>query len=224
MAIATWWSGDALPNLTPRAGFVVAESRDDREQAELQRLPLAEIRARRQAGNVPYVGYLNGTPVTYGWVARSTIAIGEVDLVRELPHTERYLWDFATLPEWQGHGFYPRLLQGILRQERAERFWIIYAPENRPSGAGIHKAGFATVAELSFDAERVVRLAVLGDPERARAAAAVLGLALVDDPLAPCWHCGTQTEAGCWPEQQDEAHACTCAIELKSQIPLMVRG
>ena len=55
-----------------------------------------------------------------------------------LPPTERYLWDFATLPAWQGYGMYPRLLQGILTQQppEVERVWIIYAPENTPSGVG----------------------------------------------------------------------------------------
>jgi hypothetical protein len=46
-------------------------------------------------------------------------------------------------PEWQGYGIYPRLLQHILMQQSStvERIWIIHAPENSPSGAGMTKAG-----------------------------------------------------------------------------------
>jgi hypothetical protein len=65
------------------------------------------------------------------------------------------LWDFATLPAWQGYGLYPRLLQRILTQQPlpVERVWIIYAPENTPSGVGMHKAGLRVVDHLSFRRE-----------------------------------------------------------------------
>jgi hypothetical protein len=88
--------------------------------------------------------------------------------------------------------------------QEAERFWIIYAPENLPSGAGMRKAGFTPAAELSFDADHQVRLAPLGAHEHARAAAELLGVPLIDDPLAPCWCCQSGETAGtasttCWP-------------------------
>ena len=185
--------------------------------AALNRIPIEEVRARRKDGHRPDVGYLHGTPVGYGWVATRLIAIGELELMLELPGRDRYLWDFATLSEWQGRRLYPRLLQAILQQESltAERFWIIYAPENRPSGAGMRKAGFTPAAELSFDPDRQVRLAPLGRHERAGAAADLLGLPLVADPLAPCWCCQSHASAACWPEPDSPVRACTCAIERK---------
>ena len=107
---------------------------------------------RRIDGHRPYVARMDGQPVAYGWLATSKVSIGELDINVELPPDDRYLWDFATLPNWQGRGLYPRLLQSILEQEiqNAKRFWIIHAPENLPSGAGMSKAGFEFVGQLSF--------------------------------------------------------------------------
>ena len=81
--------------------------------------------------------------MAYGWVATRVASIGELKLTITLSSSDRYLWDFATLPEWQGRSLYPHLLQANLHHEReAERFWIIYAPEKLPWGAGMRKAGF----------------------------------------------------------------------------------
>jgi hypothetical protein len=208
MALATWWRSDTLPSLPVIPGFHAAVSDDDVMLARLNRIPLVEVRARRRDGHRPYVGRLHGIPVTYGWVATRSASIGELNLTIRLSQIHRYLWDFATLPAWQGRGLYPRLLQAILRQEvEAERFWIIYAPENLPSGAGMRKAGFLAATELSFDADHQVRLATLGAP-------------LVEHQLAPCWCCQNgettdRTSPACWPPSGFEATACTCAIAAK---------
>jgi GNAT superfamily N-acetyltransferase len=114
--------------------------------------------------------------VTYGWVATREASIGELNLVFPITADSRYLWDFATLPDWQGKGLYPRLLQAIVQAERAERFWIIHAPENLPSGAGIHKAGFQAVGQLSFQHDNSLGLIPFELPERARIGAALLGV------------------------------------------------
>jgi hypothetical protein len=37
--------------------------------------------------------------------------IGEFDLKFEITSDDRYLKDFVTLPDWQGFGLYPRMLQ-----------------------------------------------------------------------------------------------------------------
>ena len=107
-------------------------------------------------------------------------SIGELDIRFALPATERYLWDFATLPEWQGYGIYPRLLQHILMQQSStvERVWIIHAPENSPSGAGMTKAGLLPVGQLSFGSDGGVGLAPFEQLERAQAGAALLGIPL----------------------------------------------
>lgn len=223
MSLATWWVNDPLPNLPPRPGFAVRPAADAAELAHLNQLTLAEVQARWAAGHQAYVGALHGRPVTYGWVATRTASIGELDLVFTLPAEDRYLWDFATLPEWQGRGLYPRLLQGIAAASAgaARRLWIIHAPENLPSGAGMHKAGFEPVGQLSFRAEGGVGLAALGPIERAQAGAELLGVPLIDTVLAPCWTCGgaapmpSTAASNCWPPLKPAAQPCCCARPVK---------
>jgi hypothetical protein len=65
-----------------------------------------------------------------------------------------------------------------------------------------------------------VRLAAIGARERARAAAALLGVPLVEEQLAPCWCCQSvettdNISPTCWPPSGHAAVACTCAIEAK---------
>src|SRR3712207_4897461 len=117
MALATWWTEDPLPLERPLPGFQAAPADDDVELAALNGISVDDVRARRAAGHRPYIGRLDGVPVTYGWVATREASIGELDLTFRLSPEDRYLWDFATLPEWQGRGLYPRLLQTILIAE-----------------------------------------------------------------------------------------------------------
>lgn len=234
MALATWWRGDALPPLSLLAGFRVEASRDEALIAHINRLALEEVRQRMDAAHQPYIAFVEQTPVGYGWVATEEASIGELNLRFALPATERYLWDFATLPEWQGYGIYPRLLQHIVRQlaPAVERVWIIYAPENSPSGAGMSKAGLLPVGQLSFGSDGAVGLAPFEAPERAQAGAALLGIPLIENVLAPCWHCGGTTHsrgtaadaASCWPPLAPAAPRCTCAIELKPAKPYAASG
>ena len=138
MALATWWRGDSAPQLASLAGFRVEASRDAHLIAHITRLAPNEVRLRMDTGHQPYLAYVQQVPVGYGWMATQEASIGELGLQFALPETDRYLWDFATLPEWQGYGIYPRLLQHMLMQQSStvEHVWIIHAPENSPSGRG----------------------------------------------------------------------------------------
>jgi hypothetical protein len=209
MALASWWHGDPVPQLPELDGFQVVPAHDDTELARLNHISVQEARARRAAGHQPYLGVLNGTPVAYGWSASRAASIGELDLTFTLAHRERYLWDFVTLPEWQGRGIYPHLLQGIIAHESAtaERFWIIHAPENLPSGAGMGKAGLTPVGRLSYGEDGRVVLALTGAEERGRAGAVLLGVRLVDGAASPCWHCGGAHECSGDP--------CPCATPIR---------
>ena len=82
---------------------------------------------------------------------------------------------------------YPRLLQHILMQQSStvERVWIIHAPENSPSGAGMTKAGLLPVGQLSFRSDGGVGLAPFELLERAQAGAALLGIPLIESVH---WH------------------------------------
>lgn len=225
MALATWWSGDVVPSLSLLPGFRVEASRDEQLIAQINRLAPNEVRQRLGTGHQPYLASIEQVPVAYGWMATQAASIGELGIHFALPATERYLWDFATLPEWQGYGIYPRLLQHILMQRSPtiERVWIIHAPENSPSGAGMSKAGLLPVGQLSFGSDGGVGLAPFEQLERAQAGAALLGIPLIETVLAPCWHCGGATHihsttvdaSSCWPPLRPTTHACTCAVELK---------
>jgi GNAT superfamily N-acetyltransferase len=214
MALASWWQNDPLPTLKALPDFSVKLADNNLELARLNRLSVREVETRKQAGHRPYIGWMDGTPVTYGWVATRAASIGELDLDFALPANERYLWDFATHADWQGRGLYPRLLQAIIRAEGAERYWIIYAPENLPSGAGIQKAGFQIVGQLSFRADGRVGLIPTDNAafEKAGIGAVRLGVDLFDDGLSPCWGCIGQVVCKC----KINPELCTCAIEVHS--------
>ena len=152
--------------------------------------------------------------------------------VRELVVTllcQGVLARLVTLPQHRGQGIYPRLLDGIVRAElaEAERFWIAYAPENHASATGIHRAGFTTVADLSFDAlgRPAVRDRV---PGGGAAAARLLGLPRAEAPLSPCWRCVRQgahaalsCAAGscCCDYQRVESGCVTNAIPVTAGLP-----
>ena len=225
MALATWWRGDSVPELSLLSGFRVEASRDTHLIADITRLAPGEVDQRMHTGHQPYLAYVEQTPVGYGWMATQEASIGELGLQFALPATDRYLWDFATLPEWQGYGIYPRLLQHIVMQQSStvERIWIIHAPENSPSGAGMTKAGLLPIGQLSFQGDGGVALAPFESRERAQAGAALLGIPLIESVLAPCWSCGGATHThstvvnvdSCWPPRRTTTQPCSCAIERK---------
>lgn len=207
MALATWWYEDGIPQLALQAGLSVEVATDDRQLAAIAGLPIDEVTGRRANGHRPYLAVLDGEPAGYGWVATRVASIGELNLEIDLPVGHRYLWDFATLPAFRGRGVYPQLLAEIVRREcpPATRFWIIFAPENLPSGIGIERAGFVSIAELSFADDGKAALAPLGDLKRAEEGCRLMGLDLVSRELDPCWTCG-----GCSCEPSE--NGCCCAI------------
>jgi GNAT superfamily N-acetyltransferase len=225
MALSTWWQGDSLPHLAALPELTVAVDSDGDRLAKLTNLTPAEVNARLDAGNRAYVAAIAGEPAAYGWVATITADIGELELGFSLPATDRYLWDFVTLEHYRGRGIYPRLLQAIIRSESvgASRFWIIHAPENSASGAGIRKAGFTAVSSLSFTRELRPGAATSTPDQRAQAGAALLGLPLLDAAsedrvIAPCWRCvlagkyRSESAAPCWPLDGSPPGACHCVV------------
>lgn len=213
MALATWWAVDDMPELEELSGFIANTSANDEVLAAINHISFAEAQVRRSHGHRAYIAYMNGVPTACGWVATQQASIGELALNFAVPASERYLWDFATLPEWQGYGIYPRLLQAILRAESgsAIRFWIIYAPENLPSGAGMQKAGFVSVGQLSFQRNGSVVLVPLDGVDRARRGADLLGVPFIEGEVSPCWRCVEMLVCSC---DHDPAH-CTYAIDVR---------
>jgi GNAT superfamily N-acetyltransferase len=207
MPFATRHRDDPMPAAEPIPGLTVRREGSAARMAELQGRAVAEMEGRFAAGHRAYLALLDGAPAAWGWVATREAEIGELGTTFDVPAGERYLWNFVTLPSHRGRGIYPRLLQSILRAEaaEAERFWIGYAPENHASGAGIRKAGFTTVAEISFDEEgrpAVKPLVADGDREAAR----LLGLR-VAEAVAACWRC---VRAGKHPAMACAEGECCC--------------
>lgn len=226
MSLATYWTEDPITVLPPLHRFTAGPALDWHELAYINRLSHKEVVNRRKNGHRPYVARMDGHSVAYGWLATSKISIGELNINVELPTDDRYLWDFATLPNWQGHGLYPRLLQSILEQEikNAKRFWIIHAPENLPSGAGMNKAGFESVGQLSFTQDGNVGLAPYSNSTaRALVGADLLQVPIIESILAPCWNCGGAVAKNpdrvdlnsCWPPSKDSERNCCCTKEVK---------
>jgi hypothetical protein len=154
---------------------------DDEVLAELAGIDLGEVAAHRRSGNQPYVARLDGELVAVGWSTRSTVEIGELDLTFMLPPGNSYLWGFVTAPAWRGRGFYPRLLQAILRAEGDEVCaWIGHEPPNVASARGIIRAGFSCVGNVFRTTAGSFVLAPSGPIARARAGAALLGAVVLD--------------------------------------------
>ena len=125
-----------------------------------------------------------------------------------------YLWNFVTLNAWRGLGIYPRLIDAIVNAEsgEAQRFWIVYAPENHASGSGITKAGFTNLAELSFDRDgrAAVRALIVGG---GTAASRMLGVPEASGDLALCWRCVREgnLESAC------SGGSCRCDYQRKDR-------
>ncbi|HTI13656.1 MAG TPA: GNAT family N-acetyltransferase [Dictyobacter sp.] len=190
MPVGVWWSGDTLPDLAPLPSFSVRLSNDAPLIAEMAELSLEEVNSRFAGEHRLYLAYLDETPVAYGWVATKTGAITELGLMSfPVVAGDRYLWDFKTLPDWRGQGIYPRLLQGIVRQEQpsGQHFYIGYAPDNESSKRGITKAGFQTVGDFVLAQNNGIAFAArtVGDvDERARAAASFFQLSIVSSEVS----------------------------------------
>lgn len=215
MALMSWWKTDALPLLPALPGFDAQPTDDDSLMADLNHLDQAEVHARRRDGHTPYVATLDERPAAYGWSAARCADIGELGLRFTLPRDERYLWDFATLPGYRGLGLYPRLLQAMVRGERAARAWIIHAPENLPSGTGMSRAGFSPVGRLSFQADGAVVLAEIRDDVRALWGAALLGVELSTGRVGSCWRCArSEASCGCWRPGVGPISRCSCAAPV----------
>ena len=151
MPFATWWRGDPLPKLSPIADLSVRRSTDPALLRRLTGLTEPILSARFDAANEIFVAFLADEPTAYGWLARRSGGIEELDYRFDLPDGNGYLWDFMTLPDWRGRGVYPHLLQTIVRQEASiERFWIGYQVQNLASARGIQKAGFQVVGDLAM--------------------------------------------------------------------------
>lgn len=189
MTIALRRRTDGIAELPALDALEVCVVRDAELMAELQQKPQADMQKRFDEGHRAYVAWYNGERAAFGWVATRKATIGELGATLALEGHERYLWNFVTLPAFRGLGIYPRLVEAIVRDESdADTFWIAYAPENRASESGIHKAGFRTVALMSFE-QRGAAVKSIDAAASGAVVARLTGLPLATDALTPCWKC-----------------------------------
>lgn len=211
MPIAARHRNDPVPTLTALPGLAVRREEDPAIMAALQGRTEDEIARRFDAGHRAYVACRDGERAAVGWVATRSAEIGELGSTFAVPRGHRYLWNFVTRPTHRGLGIYPRLLDAIVRAEshQAERFWIAYAPENHASASGIRKAGFVSLAELSFDGEgRAALRSII--PGGGRVVSRLLGLPEARQPLAQCWRCvrAGRGSSSCAPDR------CRCDYQV----------
>lgn len=215
MPIALRHRDDAHESLPALPGLAVRREHSAEVMAALQQRSVGEIERRLDQGHRAYVAWVDGEAAAWGWVATETATIGELKVEFTIPRGDRYLWNFVTLPAFRGRGIYPRLLEEIARAEsrESERIWIAYAPENHASGAGIRKAEFALVAELSFDESGTP---VVKDLRRGGGAEAsrLFGLADTEREVARCWKCARHKSAS---EMHCRSGACSCDYQVPAQ-------
>nr|BBH87779.1 hypothetical protein KTC_25300 [Thermosporothrix sp. COM3] len=180
MPFATWWRIDFTPEFAPLAGFRVQHIQDIPLLARLHASSEAEMERRMREGNRAYVAFMDDVPTAYGWLATRTGGVSVLNVSFAIPEKSGYLWDFQTLPDWRGHGIYPRLLREIVRQEPdIEHFWIGYGPGNMASERGIIKAGFHIVCDMVVVEGRVVGLELFTDSEQSRESVNVFQLPII---------------------------------------------
>src|SRR4051812_22508521 len=117
MSLYTLSPASQLPSLSKPTGLTITESTDVKLLSVLGNTTEAEVVRRLGNDNLAFVAYMDQQPAAFGWMARGSALIGELNHRFILPLRERYLWNFRTLPEYRGRGIYPYLLQYIIRYE-----------------------------------------------------------------------------------------------------------
>jgi ribosomal protein S18 acetylase RimI-like enzyme len=148
---------------------------------DMTELTPAEIKSRLLQGHQPWLARIDSETVGYGWAATKTADIGELGITLHLPPGNRYLWNFATLPEWRRRGIYSNLIQAMINGDHnADRFWIGHDVGNDASARGIIRAGFRSTGTLYRRENGDFVLIAEGPIDRAAAAAALLNVPLID--------------------------------------------
>lgn len=213
MALFTFWTGIDHTDMQRINGITIAKTTNIPLIASIMNTDKQKIQQRLDDGHQVWVATFGGTPVSFGWVSRGRVRIGELSKEVEIPASNAYLWNFRTLEYHRGLGYYPQLLHSILldEQKSSDRIWIISAPENEASSRGIVKAGFQQVGELVFNYQNEVVLAVDHVDERVMAGANVMRVPITTSTTRPCWRCVSVTmnkDASC--DCYDHGVPCRC--------------
>jgi hypothetical protein len=93
---------------------------------------------------------------------------------------------------FRGLGIYPALLHYIIRCEsaKANRFWIIHAPENYSSLKGIKKAGFEYVGRL-YSSKGITTIENTPLSKSSRKLLTEMDITISEEEPASCWNCSS---------------------------------
>lgn len=91
--------------------------------------------------------------VSYCWVTRKAVEIGEIARVINPRADEIYLYDAFTFAEYRGQNLYPAVMQRILEHSREaglRRALIFVMSDNVASIRGVRKAGFREFQRVTY--------------------------------------------------------------------------
>lgn len=91
--------------------------------------------------------------VSYCWVTRKVVEIGEIARVISPRADEIYLYDAFTFVEYRGQNLYPAVMQRILEHSREaglRRALIFVMSDNVASIRGVRKAGFREFQRVTY--------------------------------------------------------------------------
>lgn len=220
MALFSFFKSDTLPEIATVADADIKKVFDIPLLSQLTNLSQATLEKRFATGNEVWVLFYQGIPVSFGWITRGIIQIGELSKELVLPEGDSYFWNFRTLEEYRGKGFYPHLIRHMIQHEIriSNRLWIIAAPENLSSFKGIVKSGFIPVGVLAYNDKQGIVLSAFRNHDRATVGAQVFHIPIDEGPVRPCWSCYSNTmkitTAGC--ECKKHSFPCSCGSTKKN--------
>jgi GNAT superfamily N-acetyltransferase len=205
MSLYTLTTMDTLPAIQLTTGLQMEECTNVDLLAWMGTTTVEDVIKRIANDHVAFVAYINNAPAAFGWMARGKALIGELNHELILPVGNRYLWNFRTMEAFRGLGIYPALLQYIIHRERekANRFWIIHAPENKSSLKGIKKAGFQFVGKL-YSSNGMATIENTFLSESSRKLLTEMDITISEEEPAPCWNCSS-------PHLEKRKRECCCA-------------
>lgn len=192
MSLYTLTTTDTLPAIPSPAGLRIEECTNVDLLAWMGTTTVEEVLKRMANDHVAFAAYINDVPAAFGWMARGKARIGELAHELVLPLGNRYLWNFRTAENFRGLGIYPALLHYIIRTERekASRFWIIHAPENKASLRGIKKAGFHYVGKL-YSSKGIATIETTSSSQSSRHLLAEMDITISEEAPVSCWNCSS---------------------------------
>lgn len=205
MSLYTHTTTHMLPAIKTPEDLVMKESTDVDLLAWMGTTTHEDVIKWMANDHVAFVAYIGRIPAAFGWMARGKALIGELAHELILPIGNRYLWNFRTMEKFRGLGIYPALLHYIICYERAKanRFWIIHAPENTSSLNGIKKAGFQFIGKL-YSNHGIAMIEPTYTDENSCRLLTEMDITISDEKPASCWNCSS-------PYLKKRKAACCCA-------------